>query len=145
MIQTLQNTYAVLDERYPMHTKIVRFLISGGVATGIDLVLLYVFTDIFGVWYLASSILAFVLAFFVSFGLQKFWTFRDHSREGIQAQAGIYFLIAAANLGLNTLLVYLLVDYANLHYLIAQIIVSAGIAVENFFVYQRFIFRTSIV
>lgn len=145
MIQTIKNTYSSLDERYPTHTKIVRFLISGGVATGIDLVLLYVFTDIFGIWYLASSVVAFTFAFLASFSLQKFWTFRDHSREGIQTQAGIYFLIAAANLGLNTLLVYLLVDYVNLHYLIAQIIVSVFVAVENFFVYQRFIFRASVV
>lgn len=145
MLQPLQDTYASLDARYPAHTKILRFLISGGVATGADLVLLYVFTDIFGIWYLASSFLAFIIASAISFLMQKFWTFRDHSRAGMPMQAGMYLGIAAVNLGLNTLLVYVLVEQIGFHYLIAQIIVSVFIAIENFFIYQRFIFRAPIV
>lgn len=129
------------DERWPTQAKIFRFLVSGGISAGVDLILLYVLTDIFGVWYLVSTIVAFILAFFVSFGLQKFWTFRDHSREGMSTQAGTYFLIAACNLALNTFLVYVFVDYLNFHYLLAQIVASILIACESFFVYQRFVFR----
>lgn len=145
MIQTIQNAYASLDERYPTHTKIFRFLVSGGISTGVDLGLLYLFTDFFGIWYLVSSVLAFILAFFVSFGLQKFWTFRDHSRDGMQAQMGVYLFISSCNLGLNTFLVYLLVDHFGFHYLVAQIVTSIFIACESFFIYQRFVFRTSVV
>lgn len=145
MIQTIQNAYASLDERYPTHTKVFRFLVSGWISTSVDLGLLYIFTDILGIWYVVSSILAFILAFFVSFSLQKFWTFRDHSRAGMHAQAGIYFFIAGCNLAINTFLVYFGVDMLGLHYLIAQIVASILIACGSFFIYQRFVFRTSVV
>lgn len=145
MLKSFQDAYTSLDERYPSHTKILRFLISGGISLGTDLVLLYIFTDILGIWYLASAIAAFILAFGVSFTLHKFWTFGDLSREDIHMQAGIYFLVAVVNLALNTLLVYLFVERAGFHYLIAQITASALIAIESFFVYQRYIFRTPAV
>lgn len=141
MIERATSLYALAKERYPAHVKVGRFLVSGGFATGVNLGLLYTLTDWFGLWYLASAIVAFVVAFFISFTLQKFWTFEDRSQDGIHFQAGLFFAAALFNLGLNTLGLYLLVEYAGVHYLIAQIALSMVIAVENFFVYQRLIFR----
>ena len=145
MIHNIKNTYASLDEQYPTHTKVLRFLIAGGIAVSVDLGLLYLFTDIFGIWYLLSSVLAFILAFLVSFTLQKFWTFRDRERAGMHSQMGIYFLISVSNLCLNTLIVYFGVDVVGLHYLVAQIIASLLIACGSFFIYQRFVFRPTSV
>ncbi|MFA6502887.1 MAG: GtrA family protein [Candidatus Paceibacterota bacterium] len=145
MIQRVTRFYTLIDGRYPAQAKILRFLISGGTSTSIDLMLLYVFTDIFGIWYLTSAIVAFIIAFFISFSLQKFWTFRDHSREGMSAQVGLYFVVAGCNLALNTLLVYLFVDYLSFHYLLAQIVASVLIACESFFIYQKFVFRRTLV
>ena len=141
MIIGVRNLYTQFDERYPVYSRIFRFLISGGISLGTDLVLLYIFTDIFGVWYLTSAIVAFILAFIVSFMLMKFWTFGDRSRDNISMQLGIYFFVAVVNLALNTFLVYIFVEQADLYYLLAQIVASALIAVESFFVYQKFIFR----
>lgn len=141
MIKLLKNIWEIEDEGYAKHVKIFRFLISGGLAAATDLTLLFLFTDILGFWYLLSSVIAFILSFFVSFSLQKLWTFRDHSKERVKKQLGIYLLIASFNIVINTLLVYLSVEYFSLHYLPAQIIVSAFIAIESFFVYQKFIFH----
>ena len=145
MIPFIQNIFGVLEERFTAYTKIIRFLISGGTSTGVDLAFLFFFTDVLGIWYLASAVAAFIIAFFVSFGLQKFWTFRDHSRDGMHAQAGIYFLVASGNLIFNTLLVYLFVERFGSHYLLAQIVASLIIAGESFFVYQKFIFHRKAV
>lgn len=144
MFDRMKDLYMRFDEQHPTHMRILRFLISGGISLGTDLVLLYIFTDIFGIWYLVSAVAAFILAFFVSFTLHKFWTFGDHSRDGIHMQMGTYFLVAAANLGLNTMLVFAFVEWAGVHYLLAQIVASALIAIESFFIYQRFIFRNTL-
>ena len=144
MIKIVGDLYVRLDERYPAHTKIFRFLLSGSTAFGTDIIFLYLFTDIFGIWYLASAIIAFVFAFFVSFVLHKFWTFGDRSQEGMHMQMGAYLFVAVVNLSLNTLLVNLFVEQTGLHYIIAQILASALIAIESFFVYQRFIFKTAV-
>jgi putative flippase GtrA len=61
----------------------VKYVVSGGSAAIVDIVALYVFTDLFGIWYILSAILAFISAFFVSFLLQKYWTFKDNSNTNI--------------------------------------------------------------
>ena len=88
----------------------VKFIISGGTAAITDLVLLYIFTDILGLWYLISAAAAFIVAFFVSFFLQKFWTFRDNSRDRIFKQLGQYLTVGIVNLCINTMGMYVVVD-----------------------------------
>lgn len=126
---------------YRRYGALVRFLISGGSAAAVLLTLLYFFTDILGLWYLVSSVLAFLGAFVVSFTLHKFWTFADSSLERAPTQAAAHFTAGLVNLGLNTLFLYILVDYVGVHYLVSQIIVSGTIAIGSFFVYKHFIFR----
>lgn len=146
MIGWIRKRYEAVNSQYPIYAKVVRFLISGGTATLTNLILLYVLTDFVRLWYVVSAIVAFVVAFFVSFILQKFWTFRDLSQENIHRQAVIYFLAALFNLCLNTVLLYVLVEYFGVHYMIAQFFVSAAIAIENYFIYQCLIFnRRSVI
>ena len=63
------------------YNKIAKYLIAGGIATVVDLGLLYFFTDKLNIWDLYSAIISFVLALGVSFIFQKFWVFRDYSLE----------------------------------------------------------------
>jgi putative flippase GtrA len=121
--------------------KLLRYLVSGGTATMSDLVLLYAFTDFMHIWYVISVALAFIVAFMISFVAQKFWTFQDHSLDKIHTQGSIYFVVAVVSLAVNTYAVYFLVTYIHLYYIIAQIIVSALIAVANYVIYSKFIFR----
>jgi putative flippase GtrA len=121
--------------------KIFRFLISGGAAAGTNLFILYAVTEWFGIWYLLSSVIAFIIAFFVSFVLQKYWTFKDHSTDMIHRQMVIYFAYALLGVLVNTLFVYIFVEIFGIHYFVAQFISSGLIAIANFFVYRFFIFK----
>jgi len=120
--------------------RIIKYLISGGTAAFVDIVLLYIFTDFFGLWYLLSAIISFLIAYFVSFYLQKFWTFRDNTLHNIRRQMIIYFIVGVTNLGINTAGMYLLVDKFKRHYLIAQIIMGALISFSSYLIYRFFIF-----
>ena len=126
---------------------LVRYLLAGGTSTAVDLGILYVLTEFLGWWYLASATAAFTLAFFVSFVLQKFYTFnnRDISRKAVATQGAFYFTLAAANLGINTILMYALVEWAGVWYFCAQIIAAVAIAVESFFMYRFVIFHPQAV
>lgn len=123
------------------YARVGRFIASGGTAAAVDLGLLYILTDSFGLHYLLSAALAFVASFFVSFVLQKFWTFEDESVDRVHVQASLSFIIATINLGLNTLLMYVFVDVVDLWYMTAQIIVGILLAFESFFILKFFIFR----
>ena len=124
------------------HGEKLRFLISGGLAFLTSISILYVFTDILHVWYIISSVLAFVFAFGVSFSLQKFWTFRNHNIEVLRTQMSFSFIVALINLAINTVLLYGMVEFGHLYYLVAQVIATGLIACETYFVYKHVIFRS---
>ena len=118
----------------------IKYVISGGTAAGIDLIILYILTDIFNIWYLLSACLAFVVAYFVSFYLQKFWTFRDNSRERIVKQMSLYLIVGVSNLGINAGGMYILVDKLGIMYILAQVIMGGIIAIGSFLIYKFVIF-----
>ncbi len=140
-LRAAEATITPFRARRQTLAKLVRYLFSGGVAAVTDLVLLYVFTDIAHIWYVVSSVLAFIVAFGVSFVLQKFFTFQDHGTEGVRGQAAVYLAVTGANLLVNTALVYLLVRYMGMNYVIAQIVASIAIAIESYVLYGMFIFK----
>lgn len=144
MIEKIKKTYTVIDNRYPTKVKIVRYLISGGTAATVNLSFLYFFTDILGIWYIISAVLSFLIAFLVSFSLQKYWTFKDHSNDGLHSKAFKYFIVTTTNLGINTAGIFIFVHYFHFHYLVAQIIVSIFIAIESYFVYH-YIFKNEYI
>jgi putative flippase GtrA len=125
--------------------KVAKYIISGGTAAVVDLFFLYIFVEKFGLWYVFSAILAFLIAFSVSFSLQKFWTFKDTSTDKVHKQASVYFIVSVVNLGLNTLLMYIFVDIVKLHYFPSQILAGGLLAISSFFIYSRFIFSSNSV
>lgn len=129
-----------MDINHPKKMKIVRYAISGGMATVTNILFLFIFTDLIGIWYVLSAVLSYLVSFVVSFSMQKYWTFRESSSDQIASQAIFYVVITTINLGLNAGCIYLLVHYFGVYYLLAQLIISLIIAIESFFVY-RFIFR----
>ncbi|KKW19347.1 MAG: Glycosyl transferase family 2 [Parcubacteria group bacterium GW2011_GWA2_51_10] len=121
-------------------SKIVRFVVSGGTAALVHFSLLYVLTEFFSVWYLASSGVAFVIAFIVSFWMQKYWTFRSMDASKINKQLPQHLSVAVFNLFLNLALVYAFVEFFGIWYMLAQVITTILIAIESYFAF-RWIFR----
>ncbi len=118
----------------------LRYLMSGGTAGVTDLAVLYLFHNIFSVYYLLSAIIAFILAFCVSFTLHKFWTFKSHEQE-THKQIVMYLGTSLLGLTLNTLLMYLFVDYLHVRVILSQIIVGLFVACCTFFVSRNIVFK----
>ncbi|MBA4319640.1 MAG: hypothetical protein C0412_14665 [Flavobacterium sp.] len=123
------------------YKQIIKFLIAGGMAAFVNLSLLYFFTDILDIWYLISTSMAFIVAFFVSFFLQKFWTFRDNDKQTIHKQIVAYLFISLFNLCVNAIAMYIAVDGFKIWYMLAQFIISGLIAFESYSVYKILIFN----
>ena len=132
---------AFIAARWHISMQLLRYLISGGTTALTALVFLYIFTQFFHVWYFFSLFLAFTVAIVVSFSLQKFWTFGDRETAGVHIQASSYLFLALANLGVNAVLLYALVQFAGLWYIFAQILIDALLAISSFLIYKFLIFR----
>ena len=117
-----------------------RFFISGGTAALIDILLLYLLTEFGGLWYIASSVFAFIAAFTFNFIAQKYWVFKSKDAAKIRRELPLQLGVNVFNLGLNSLILYTLVEYVGLWYVLAQAVTSMLIAFESFVLY-RWIFR----
>lgn len=120
--------------------RVLRFVITGGSAAVVNLIALYFFTDWFGLWYLASEVFAFIIAFACSFVLQKYWVFQSREAHKIKHQLPLHFAVAGVNLFFNLVILYALVQYAHVWYLLAQVIANVLVAFVSFFAF-RWIFR----
>ncbi|KND49446.1 MAG: hypothetical protein AB198_00660 [Parcubacteria bacterium C7867-003] len=118
----------------------LRYFISGGTAGVTDIAVLYILNTILDIYYLVSAIIAFIIAFFVSFLLHKFWTFKSHE-ESTHRQMAIYLLSSLFGLFLNTVLMYIFVDYIHLQVILSQIIVGLLVACVSFFISRNFVFK----
>lgn len=120
--------------------QILRFLISGILATATHLGLTYALTEWAGVYYVLSSAIGFLFGFGVSFTLQKVWTFENKDAKQAQKQLAQHLLLQSCMLGVNSGGVYILTEWAKLHYMLAQFFVIACIATCSFFIYKFIIF-----
>lgn len=124
--------------------KIFRFIISGASATAVDIFLLFYLTEIVGLWYIHSAVLAFGASFFVSFYLQKYWTFEDNRKHVRTRQMLMHFLVASTNLSLNTFGLFFLVHFLHVHYLLAQLLVVGVLGIGSFLMYNIVIFKKTL-
>ena len=123
------------------HQQILRFLITGGLAFAVNISVLYFVTSIVHVYYLISIVFAFIASFTVSFLMQKFWTFKDHSRDQMHVQFSLYLTLQLTNLVLNAMLLYAFVEYLHLWYILSQTIIALGLAIVSFVVNKAYIFK----
>lgn len=124
------------------HWQVFKFLVAGSFAFGVNIAALYIFTDILGVYYITSTVLAFLIAFSVSFTLQKFWTFEDRSKDRLHEQLPLYLAMQVASVSINAALMYIFVEYFHVWYIFSQMIISLAIAVIVFFLNKKYIFKT---
>ena len=125
--------------RFLLRHRLIHFLLVGGLSTVVNLSVSFALTTLFGVWYIASAVIAFVAAYAVNFTPQKFWTFEAKAKEGSGVQLALHLTLQICNLGLEVGGMYLLVEFAGLWYLYAQVMVLAVISIESFFA-TRYIF-----
>ncbi len=101
-------------------TKIFKFAISGFLAYSVELLIFKFILEEFRVWYIVASSIALILSFFVSFSLQKFWTFKHKETVYMKGEVLMYLGVVILNLFLNAAVFYLFVEFFNLPSLLGR-------------------------
>jgi dolichol-phosphate mannosyltransferase len=130
-----------IRELVQKYAQFIRFCIAGGFAFSVNLTVLYILTDIFHIYYLISTVGAFLVAFSISFILQKLWTFKDSSRDRLHVQLPLYLGMQVVSITLNASLMYVFVEYLYIWYLFAQAIIAPMLALVIFFINRTYIFK----
>ena len=125
-------------------SRIIRYLTGGTLGAISNLVVLFVFVQYLNVWYLTSTMVSFSVGAIVSYIAHKFWTFENYSLSGIHLQFTAFLIFNFLMLGLNTLLMYVLVEMTGIWYLFSQILVGIVIAIINYTFFRKYIFNREI-
>jgi putative flippase GtrA len=129
--------------RKPRWQKVmIKYLLSGAISTAIHLTILSLAYSYLNLQIITATSLAYLIAFGVSFCLQKFWTFRNKSKRYLK-QIYFYLLVGAFNLFFNAALMQFLVVNLDFHYLLSQIIVSGLVALNSFLLYKYLVFKNN--
>jgi len=124
-----------------LKNKIIRYIFSGSITSLSVFLLLYSLVQILNIWYLTASIVSFYFGIIVSFIMQKFFTFRNHSIKRIHLQFSFFIIFNIFMLGLNTLLMYAFVDLLGFWYLSSQVCITAFAACINYKTFGNLIFK----
>lgn len=123
------------------YQRLGKFLVSGGLAAVIDIGLFYLLENQFGVWYIFASTVSFVAAVTFNFYAQKSWTFEERNFSRVYKQGLKFLFVSLANLSINSILLYVFVDFLHGLPLLGKIISNGLVACESFFVYRYFVFK----
>lgn len=111
--------------------RLVKFIITGGIALAIDMTIYFFLTRYGHLHYLLSRVVSLVVAIVWNFSVNRIWTFRAVS-EGVIIQAPRFLVVISATSCLNLFLMHVGVAYLYWNDLIVLLLVSALITIFNF-------------
>lgn len=116
----------------------IRFFFVGAFCFFLNVVFLYLLTDILGLHYLLSCTILFFTVNFFGFYLNEKITFRS----GVQIVGGYfrYNIVSLFSFLMIVLQMYVLVSVIGVWYLYANMLVSVGMVFVNYFLHRWFTF-----
>jgi len=121
--------------------QLVRYAFVGGVAFIVDFSLLFFLTEFFGVYYLISAAIAFLLGLAINYILSIVWVFSKRTFRNKWFELGIFTLIGTVGLGFNELFIWFFTEHIHFHYLLSKIVSTVFVYLWNFFARKSILFR----
>lgn len=108
-----------------------KYALIGGTTFVLDLILLFVFTDVFGIEAVLSAGIAFMLAISLNYLLSRYYVFRGTTRGFIAGFFG-FVGIALGGLCIVSGLMFLFVNILSWNYLVSRVCVAAFTGIWNY-------------
>jgi putative flippase GtrA len=122
----------------PLGKRVTKFLISGGCAAATEYGMFLLLVS--GLPLFAANSISFLGGLAVSFFLNKRWVFLNKGR--MTRQIVLYVTLAGVNLLTGNMVIWLLVENTYSSAMLAKIIVMILIAIWNYLLFSRIIFKS---
>lgn len=130
--------------KYQAHSipvQALRYVLAGSIAYAIDYSALITLTNVFGIYYLMSAAIAFILGAVASYVLNITWVFDKRTLKDRRMEVSIFFAIGIIGLFLNHYCILFFTEAVNLHYLISKFFSTIAVAAVNFSARKYILFR----
>jgi putative flippase GtrA len=119
----------------------IRYFVVGGTAFIVDIGSLYILTEFFGIYYLISASISFILGLITNYLLSISWVFNKRTLDSKKLEFGVFTLIGIVGLALNGVLIWFFTEYLQIYYILSKIIAAAIILSWNFAARRFILFR----
>ncbi len=120
--------------------QILKFGLVGGLAFLIDYVFLYILTEFIGIHYLISSIISFIISVIFNYIMSIKWVFDVKKQQGLK-EFIVFIVLSVIGLIINEIIMYVMVDLMNIHYMISKLFSTGVVMVYNFITRKIFVER----
>ena len=121
--------------------QLFRYGFVGGAAFLVDYGVLVLLTEVFGMHYLLSATISFILGLITNYLLSVVWVFNNRTLGNRWAEFTVFAIIGVIGLGLNALIMYVCTDKMHIHYMISKIISTVIVFFWNFFARKFVLFK----
>jgi dolichol-phosphate mannosyltransferase len=126
--------------RVQMAARLMRFVAVGVSGLAVNTLLLALFTDVSGLYYLLSALLATQGSTLWNFALTERWVFRGaEHRHSYRRRMAMFFVINNIALGLRGPMLFVLTSAVGIHYLVSNIISLGALTIIRFVVADSWI------
>lgn len=129
------------DDTDSLFIQLFRYGFVGGAAFIVDYGALFLLTEVFGLHYLLSATISFILGLITNYLLSISWVFNNRTMGNRWAEFTVFAIIGIIGLGLNALIMYLCTDKMGIHYLLSKIISTILVFFWNFFARKIVLFK----
>ena len=112
--------------------QIFKFGMVGGLCFFIDYGLMILLTEFLGVHYLLSSSISFTVSVIVNYILSMKFVFQTRSNSSKIYEFIFFVVLSIVGLGLNQMIMWIVVDIINIHYMISKIFATFIVMIYNF-------------
>lgn len=113
--------------------QLLKFGIVGIIATILDFIFLFLFTDVFGVYYLLSAAVSFILSTLFNYVASMRFVFNSKfSKDEKSKELILFVILSVIGLLLNQFLIWFFVEKIALYYMAAKIVATFFVMAWNF-------------
>jgi putative flippase GtrA len=117
-----------------------RYIAVGGLAFVVDFGLLYLLTELLGLYYLISAAIAFLFGLLTNYSLSRLWVFDRRTIKNVAVEL-VITAIGIVGLGLNEVIIWFVREKIHFHYMIAKAISAGIVLIWNFGARKAVLFR----
>lgn len=116
-----------------LFSQLIRFGIVGLISTLIDFAVLTILTELFGIHYLTSAAIGFIVSTLFNYLASMSYVFNSRFNDGNKKkELLIFLLLSIIGLGLNQLFMWIFVEVLQLFYVIAKVCATVLVMGWNF-------------
>lgn len=118
---------------------LIKYGLVGGLGAGIHFAVLIMLVEMWHMNPIVASIVGFIVVLIISYLLNRWWTFETR-QSGYVKQFVKYVIVSCAGMVINTLIMYVTVEWISISYIIGQLISTVVVPIHNYIWNRRWTF-----